>query len=237
MSFYTEFAPFYDQIFPFREDVYHFLREYAGEPGGALLDAGCGPGIYCGRFMQEGFRTTGIDLDSAMIAAANAAFPSASFYCMDITAIEDLPNSFQLIYSVGNVLAHLSGPQRQRFQASVYDKLDTGGVWAFQVVNLDYLVTLQEYTFPVKRIGGGSMEFYRHYSLISPEQATFEVELISEGKKLFHEVSRLYPVGMDACLAQHTAAGFSIEGVYGGFDNQPFSKERNAALVMVFRKA
>ncbi|NHQ59758.1 class I SAM-dependent methyltransferase [Chlorobium sp. BLA1] len=236
MSFYTEFAPFYPQIFPFREEVYRFLQEYAGATGSKLLDAGCGPGFYCGRFALDGYHVAGVDLDAGMIAAAKERFPLAAFHCMDMTAIERFPSSFQMIYSIGNVLAHLSGGQLSLFFAALYEKLAAGGFWVFQVVNWDYFLTLQEYTFPVKSIATGSMEFHRRYSHISPEQVTFEVKMISGGKTIFHEESPLYPLCEEAFLSRLTAAGFSVEGVYGGYDRQPFIKSRSSALVMVCRK-
>lgn len=236
MSFYTQFAPYYSQVFPFRDEVYRFLRGYAGETGSELLDAGCGPGFYCGRFAHDGFRATGVDLDSGMIAEAMQAFPLATFRCMDISEAGLLDATFQMIYSVGNVLAYLSPERLQLFLATVYEKLSPGGFWVFQVVNWDYLLTLQEYTFPVKSIGSGDVEFHRSYPLISPACVTFEVELLSEGKRLFHEESTLYPLCEEPFLQQHVEAGFSIEGVYGGFDKHPFIKSRNSALIMVFQK-
>jgi 2-polyprenyl-3-methyl-5-hydroxy-6-metoxy-1,4-benzoquinol methylase len=87
MSFYSEFACWYEQIFPFREEVYLFLREHAVPPGCAVLDAGCGPGHYCRRFHQDGFRPTGMDLDPEMIAAAAGTSPAVAFHCMDITEL------------------------------------------------------------------------------------------------------------------------------------------------------
>jgi SAM-dependent methyltransferase len=236
MSFYTEFAPFYSQIFPFREEVYLFLREYAASSGSKVLDAGCGPGFYCGRFLHDGFRVMGIDLDAGMIGAAVDAFPQAEFRCMDITGIGLLHGSFQMIYSIGNVLAHLSTDRLPLLIGSVYDKLDSGGYWVFQVVNWDYILTLREYTFPVKSIESGLAEFHRRYELISQKSVIFDVELISDGKSVFREQSTLYPQREEEFLQLHARAGFSAEGVYGGFDKREYLKSRNSGLVMVFRK-
>ncbi len=236
MSFYTRFAPCYEQAFPFRQEVYAFLREHAGAPGGTVLDAGCGPGHYCGRFLQEGFRVTGIDLDRAMIDGASAAYPGGAFHCMDITAIDALREQFGLIYSIGNVLAHLPQESLEGFLLRVYKALGEGGWWILQVVNWDYLLALDEYQFPVKFLSGGEAEFHRRYSAISPERALFEVELVSSGKTIFCDRSTLYPVVSSRFMQLHEAAGFFCEGVYGGFDRSPFTPQRNSGLVMVFRR-
>ena len=64
MSFYSWFAPYYELVFPFREEVYSFLREHAGRYGSAVLDAGCGPGhivvcFYVTDFGLQGLISTG----------------------------------------------------------------------------------------------------------------------------------------------------------------------------------
>ncbi len=236
MSFYSEFACWYEQVFPFREEVYLFLREHAAHPGSTVLDAGCGPGHYCRRFQQEGFRPTGIDLDPEMIAAAAATSPAVAFHAMDIVELASLKQSFRLIYSIGNVVAHLSSEQFSAFLDQVHAALEPGGCWIFQTVNWDYLLHLSAYTFPVKTVGDASLSFHRRYLDISPEQAIFEVELMAEERMIFNEQTILYPLTADGLLQRHEAGGFSHEGTYGGFDKTPFSREQNSGLVMVFTK-
>jgi SAM-dependent methyltransferase len=236
MSFYSEFAVWYEQIFPFREEVYLFLHEHAHPQGSTVLDAGCGPGHYCRRFHHDGFRPTGIDLDPEMIAAAAATSPAVTFHCMDIADLASLKQSFRLIYSIGNVVAHLSPERFSAFLSQVYSALEPGGCWIFQTVNWDYLLRLSEYRFPVKTVGNGSVSFHRGYIDISPEQVIFKVELLADNQKIFNEQSILYPLTADNFLQRHEAAGFSLKGSYAGFDKTPFSNEHNSGLVMVFRK-
>jgi SAM-dependent methyltransferase len=236
MSFYSEFACWYEQIFPFREEVYLFLREHAAPPGSTVLDAGCGPGHYCRRFLQDGFCSTGIDLDPKMIAAASAKSPAVPFHCMDLTDLASLKQSFRLIYSIGNVVAHLPPDRFSAFLGQVYAALEPGGCWIFQTVNWDYLLGLSEYLFPVKTVGEGSVSFHRRYLDISPEQVIFEVELMADNQNIFKEQATLYPLTAESFRQKHEAVGFSLQGIYAGFDKTPFSKEHNSGLVMVFRK-
>ncbi len=236
MSFYSDFAPYYELVFPFREEVYSFLKEHAGRYGGAVLDAGCGPGHYCGMLLRDGFRVTGIDLDRMMIDSAAAAYPQGIFQCMDIAGIASLQSSFALVYSIGNVLAYLSFEKIEAFLADVYAALESGGFWIVQVVNWDYLLTLKDYTFPVKTLDGGAVTFHRCYSQISPEGVVFEVQLTVEGETVFNDQSHLYPFTSDRLLHLHQAAGFSLAGVYAGFDKSAFSKDRYSGLIMVFQK-
>jgi SAM-dependent methyltransferase len=236
MSFYSEFAPFYDQFFPFREEVYSFLKQHAGCHGGAVLDAGCGPGRYCGRFMHDGFRVTGVDLDRKMIDAATVLYPEVTFRCMDIAGIASLAAPFQFIYSIGNVLAYLKPDGLAAFLGTVHASLEKGGRWIVQIVNWDYLLTLKEYTFPAKTFAAGSETFHRRYSLIEPERVVFEVQLSSGEETLFHESSILYPLTAEVLLSMHTVSGFSLEGIFSGFDASRFRNDRNSGMVMVFIK-
>jgi len=236
MSLYSEFACWYEQIFPFREEVYLFLREHATPPRCTVLDAGCGPGHYCRRFQQEGFHPTGIDLDTEMIAAAAAISPAIAFHAMDIAELATLKQSFSLIYSIGNVVAHLSPDRFSAFLAQVYAALEPGGCWIFQTVNWDYLLQLPEYTFPVKTVGDASLSFHRRYLDISEEHTIFKVELMAEEQIIFNEQATLYPLTAESFLQRHEATGFSLKGTYGGFDKKPFSREQNSGLVMVFTK-
>lgn len=236
MSFYSVFAPYYELVFPFREEVYTFLREYAGPTGGAVIDAGCGPGHYCGRFIRDGFRVSGIDLDRKMIETAAAAYPQAVFRCVDIAGTGSLQGRAQLIYSIGNVLSHLPFERLTYFLGRVYAALETGGSWVLQVVNWDYLLTLQEYTFPIKIIAEGSAAFYRRYCRISSERTVFDVQLTVGQKTVFNEQYLLYPVTADVFILLHQEAGFFTEGVYADFNKSVFSKDRDSGLVMVFTK-
>jgi hypothetical protein len=38
------FTPWYEKLFPFREEVYLFLFEHASTSENSIRDAGCGPG-------------------------------------------------------------------------------------------------------------------------------------------------------------------------------------------------
>ena len=236
MSLYSEFAPWYEQLFPFREEVYFFLRAYAGTQVSCVLDAGCGPGNYCRGFQRDGFPSTGIDLDSKMIDEAAASSPESNFHCMDIGELASLHRSFRLIYSTGNVVAHLSPARFSAFLQDVYTSLEPGGCWIFQVVNWDYILGLKEYSFPVKTVGGGSVAFYRRYPIISHERVVFDVELVSGGQDVFHEQVTLYPLTADSFIQRHSEAGFSLAGLYAGFDKSPFNRDRDSGLVMVFKK-
>ena len=133
-------------------------------------------------------------------------------------------------------MAYLPLEKLETFLSDVYATLDSGSCWILQVVNWDYLLTLQDYSFPVKTIAAGSMTFHRRYSQISPEGAVFEVQLTAAGKILFNEQSQLYPLASDVLLQLHQAAGFFLEGIYAGFDKSAYRKNIDSGLIMVFTR-
>ncbi|NTW55621.1 MAG: class I SAM-dependent methyltransferase [Chlorobiaceae bacterium] len=236
-SFYSEFAPYYEQIFPFREEVYAFLRKFSGDPGEHILDMGCGPGHYCGRFYDDGFIAEGVDLDPRMIEAASGAYPGVLFRCLDLADPAVFDGRFRMICCVGNVLAHLKRSTLSALVERVHAALEPGGCWIFQVVNWDYLLTLSDYTFPEKKIEGGDVSFFRSYPHISGERADFDVRLVAGGRTVFEESATLYPTTSDTYCNLHDRCGFINEGIFAGFDGSVFTKEKNSGLVMVFRKS
>ncbi|NEX13558.1 MAG: methyltransferase domain-containing protein [Prosthecochloris sp.] len=236
MSFYSEFSNQYEEAFPLREEVIGFLRNHFPEKVSAILDLGCGPGHYCGRFQQEGFGMMGIDLDKKMIEAARKRYPDARFECMDMNGIETVTERFETIYSVGNVIAHITPEQLRRLLPVISKLLFPGGYWIFQIVNWDYLLTLARYTFPAKTLEGGSLTFHREYENISEKRVTFHTFLQSEDKLLFDERLPLYPLRSDDYLKYHSSAGFQPVGLYADFNKKEYRKNTESGAIYVFRK-
>lgn len=238
MSFYSKFSEYYERVFPFREEVWRFLKEYAGNPGNTLLDVGCGPGHYCGRFAREGFSALGIDLDEAMIAEAQRCYPKAEFRSLDMRRVDEIKGQFDCIWSIGNVLAHLPGDELAPFISKIHALLEPGGCWIMQVMNWDALTGLTAYDFPVRTIttDGSSAAFRRRYSSITPALLHFTFSLWQETSALFEETVTLYPASLDSYLSLHETAGFRCEGAYSDFSGNPLRDLPGTGMVLAFRK-
>jgi SAM-dependent methyltransferase len=236
MSFYSKFAGYYEQVFPFREEVWRFLKGYAGNPGNRILDIGCGPGHYCGRFAREGFKATGIDLDGAMIAEAQLCYPESEFRCLDMRRADETGGPFNCIWSIGNVMAHIPAEELTPFISKIHALLEPGGCWIMQVMNWDALAGLTDYIFPVRTITDdtSTATFHRRYSSISPESLQFTFSLRNEDSTMFEETVTLYPVEMDRYLKLHEAAGFRCEGIFSDFSGTPLKSQSGTGLVLVF---
>jgi SAM-dependent methyltransferase len=236
MSLYSEFSKYYEETFPLREEVYRFLKSYLPENGGHVLDLGCGPGHYCGKFQEDGYTAFGIDLDAEMINTARKNYPASSFSCMDMTDIYALHEKFDCIYTIGNVLAHIPNKTLYTLLPKVKNALHAGGYWIFQVVNWDYLLHLQHYTFPIKSLAKDTITFHREYETLSEAEVLFRTGMKSGDAFLFEEAVKLYPLRSDSYLEYHQKAGLDLCGVYADFKKSAFDKNVNSGMVFVFRK-
>lgn len=84
--------------------------------GSRILDAGCGPGRLDGFLHQLGHTVVGIDVDPALIAAAEQDHPGPTYVVGDLAEM-DLPASgivgpFDVIVCAGNVMGFLAESTR-----------------------------------------------------------------------------------------------------------------------------
>jgi SAM-dependent methyltransferase len=86
--------------------------------GARILDAGCGPGRLGGYLATAGHDVVGVDVDPALIAAAEQDYPGPRWLVGDLAEL-DLPargigEPFDVIVSAGNVMAFLAPSTRGR---------------------------------------------------------------------------------------------------------------------------
>jgi SAM-dependent methyltransferase len=234
LSFYSDFAQHYERIFPFREEVYNFLRGSLLAQDRRILDAGCGTGDYCGRFAAEGFEVVGVDLDPAMVEAARRRYPAAAFHRLDMLEIASLGSGFDLVFCIGNTAAHLTQDAFARFVQSVKGILRPGGRWIFQVVNWDYILSRVGDRFSLKTIAAQDAIFEREYRDVSGTRLRFCTRLRVGGRTVFEGEVWLYPMPAAEVLRLHQATGFRLVGHYGDFRRSPFDPSQDSGSVYLF---
>ncbi len=239
-TFYADFAPYYEAIFPFSETVYAFLRRYLTPDHPRCLDVGCGPGHYCGRLADDGFDVVGVDLDAAMIEKARAHYPQAHFHCMDMRDIAQLgaaakgAGTYDAIFCIGNTAAHLTQSQFATFVGVVRRLLRPEGVWILQVMNWDYVLAQTEVSFPVIETEEGIV-FRRRYSTISEAQVSFHTRLEVQGRIVFEEALPLYPLRAQVYDILHTRSGFACVGHFGSYQGDSFDPDAFSPSLYVFK--
>lgn len=103
--------------------------------GAKILDAGCGTGRVGGTLLERGHTVAGIDLDPKLIAHANNDFPDGEWHVGDLgaatlydeTDFGHLRESFDVVFSVGNVLGFIDPVDRDNAIANLYAPLRPGG--------------------------------------------------------------------------------------------------------------
>ncbi len=230
---YSRFAAVYERIFPFREGVYSFLREASGSATGRVLDVGCGPGHYAGRFATDGGEAVGIDLDEAMIAAARERYPRASFQRLDMTALDALEPPFDLIFCIGNVAAHVDREAYDGVARGVAELLAPGGRWVVQTVNWDAILARGGHDFPPRELDGEGLAFLREYQDFTSEEVCFVTRLQRGEEVLYEGRTALFPQRAADFGACHRRQGLATLSHFSDFGRAPFDPLGGAASILV----
>ncbi len=84
--------------------------------GARILDAGCGPGRVGGALARAGHEVVGVDVDPALIAAAEEDHPGPHWLVGDLAELDlssaGEPEPFDVIVSAGNVMTFLAPSTR-----------------------------------------------------------------------------------------------------------------------------
>ncbi|MFO7865625.1 MAG: class I SAM-dependent methyltransferase [Candidatus Aminicenantes bacterium] len=236
-NFYRSFVEYYPEIFPFSPKTYEFLREFTPHESRRILDAGCGTGDYAAQYQKDGFKATGFDLDENMIHYARSHFPDAEFFCLDLRDITRLNNKFDMIFSIGNTVSHLPQAEFLSFAADVFQILNPGGRWIFQVKNWDHIFNqAPEYQFPVITAQNEQVKFFRRYASISPKEVTFLSRLEDRGEVVFQGEVKLHPIRNEDYLTIHHRMGFKLSGHFADFSKAPYDKSLDSANIFIFTK-
>jgi len=73
-----------------------------------ILDAGCGPGRIAGELHARGHDVVGVDVDPALIAAAEADYPGPRYAVADLASLELDDAPFDAAVLAGNVLVFVA---------------------------------------------------------------------------------------------------------------------------------
>jgi SAM-dependent methyltransferase len=236
MSFYSQFAEYYEAVFPFQEVTYAFLKGWLPAGARRVLDAGCGTGHYCGRFAADGLEAVGIDLDPEMIAVARTHYPAPAFHCLNMLDVGTLAPPFDLVCCIGNSAPHLTQDEFARVVEQMARLLAPDGIWTFQIINWDAVLTSGTYPFRPRKLEPGDATFFREYRDVSESRIRFVTRLTSGARTVFEGDVWLYPMRTAAYLELHARHGFELLGHFADFQGTPYEPLKDGGSVFVFRK-
>lgn len=121
-----------------------WLEKAIPRPGSAILDMGCGPGLYTEHLSERGYRVTGVDISANSIRYAQE---SAQKNGLDITYRNqnymdlDDREAFDFILMIFTDFCVLAPKSREKVLANIYRALKTGGVFCFDFLNDAFPIT------------------------------------------------------------------------------------------------
>lgn len=230
MSFYSDFAHYYDQIFPVSQDTIDLFKQTFKE-NGKLLDLGCGAGGYALAMAKLGYFVDGIDYDPSMIKIANQKNnPSLrlSFKQGDMLDI-DIFDAYDGIYCIGNTLVHLDSEQAVfEVLGKLYDGLKPGGTLVLQIVNYDRILSMNIKNLPTLK--ADNLEFVRDYHFNGTKIEFITTLKTNEG--IYQNSVDLLPLRQNDLFKMMTQIGFYEVRSFGRFDLSPFEHDQSFLLVM-----
>lgn len=130
-DFHREIMPVLDRL------ILHLLP-----PKAQLLDLCCGDGRLTRALVKRGYRVVGVDGSERMLTYAKQRAPKAEFYLNDVRRLE-LPRRFEAVISTFDSLNHIMKTEElQKVFENVFDCLEPGGYFAFDLNREDAYIDL-----------------------------------------------------------------------------------------------
>jgi SAM-dependent methyltransferase len=211
-------------------------------PGQALLDLGCGPGLYCARFARRGLAVTGVDLSAVSLAHARRAaraqglaidYVQANYLELDAEAAFDVAVMIYFDFCV------LPDADRDALLQRVRRALRPGGAFVFDVTTPRRQAALDG----AERWAAREAGFWRpapHLELtrtfVYPETATDlrqTVILEPDGRTVVYRIwNQAYtPESLATTLA---AQGFGLGEVRADLAGTPYDPDGDALGAIAF---
>jgi 2-polyprenyl-3-methyl-5-hydroxy-6-metoxy-1,4-benzoquinol methylase len=231
---YSNLLEYYDELFPvettrldFIESTAAYYQKERNIDMPKILDLGCATGTTAIQLMRRGMDIVGIDNNAQMIQSASRRNPEpkthARFFLMDMSEMGKYfpKTSFDVVLCLGNTLAHLDSIEKiETLIKTVNSILNPGGVFIFQLINYDMILSEQLDSLPTIETTRSS--FIRNYTINNDKTITFDASVVSsKGQTVFEESISLYPIKSKELLTILNESGFNNEMFYNDFDKSP----------------
>ena len=225
MEFYRILSRAYDDIFPFSDVTYGFLKERAKSP---VLDIGCATGAYVKAFQKDGMDAVGIEYVPELIKHTEG---------VSVGDMRELPasfgNSFGFAYCIGNTLVHCTDLLDCTNILKGFNRvLKEDGVLVIQILNYDRILKKRPSELPSIKT---DKFFFRREYFYQNSNIEFKGTLSSDGYEAFSSVY-LFPLKSDELKSAAENSGFKSVKLYQDFSGAEFDIDNSFALVAVLQK-
>lgn len=212
-------------------EVQFIISQTGMKRGHAVVDLGCGPGLYAARFAAAGARVTGIDLSERSIAYAirhtGAAYPGIEFIRMNYLDL-DFRSAFHVATLIFYDFCVLNPEEQQSLLARVNTALKPGGRLVFDVVTENRPVAG---TSTISASEGGFwspdpyLEIMRTVLYEKPRTEGMHYTIIEAGGQI--RTIRLYHrlFSQEELCSLLTACGFTVESMFNNLQGAAFSSD------------
>jgi SAM-dependent methyltransferase len=242
MAFYKDISSYYDSIFPVSKDTVDFIRNSIVNPPKSVLDVACGTGGYAIELDKLGYSLTAVDLDDEMIRKLSSKTKDTESKVVFLQAnmlnlYEEFSGAkFGAIYCIGNSLVHLQSlAQIQSFFVGIRELLEREGVFIFQIINYDRIISKGINSLPTIINEAVPLSFERYYNHVEESQKIIFKTILSVENKKFENEVELTPLMYDDAITMLRNAGFSEINAYGDFKGNNFDKNSSYSLVIEAR--
>ncbi|NCC99931.1 MAG: class I SAM-dependent methyltransferase [Bacteroidia bacterium] len=206
----------------------------------ALLDVGCGPGLYAERFYQAGYQVTGIDYSSRSIEYAKSSAKrkglDIAYVCQDYLRM-DYENTFDCATFIYCDYGALSTANRGLILQNIYRGLKKGGKLLFDVFSLEMFHDFQETQTWQICADGGFWSPEKHL-LISgqykyPQHVTLEKTTIITEDSI--RTSNIWNTcfSLESLLEEVQLAGFKKVELFGDVAGQSYTTDRRTIAILL----
>ncbi len=217
------------------------LKKYL--PKGQILDLACASGRHSLALAKVGYRCLGLDVSEAMVHLARKLAETSdspvTFQQEDLTLpnlkerLSNQPDEFDGAILLGNAIANMgSFKAASNLIVNVHELLRKGGRFIMHTINRP----TELHYIPLRRLDSGTI-VQRIMVPISGNDHNVELRVnfidIVQLKYLQQASSPLYMFSAEEMENLLIEKGFHIVSRYGGFNQEPFSKEGGRSVVWV----
>ena len=208
-------------------------------PDAAIVDLGCGPGLYCAALSQRGYRMTGLDRSANSLAYAAAHAPRARF--QQASYLEPFGNArFDAALMISQDYGVLEPQSRKALLRNIHAALRHGGRFAFDVSSLyalecrtaearPYWYTAQSGLFrPCPHAVLGKAFLYPNDSALCDVFAVFDTQCT---RYRFWQTF----FSPESIRDELQSCGFTVQAVLSGLEGTPYA-DTAPALGVICRK-
>ena len=219
------------------------MNELELQQGDAVLDLGCGPGLYAVRLAQHGLKVTGVDASKRSITYARQ---QAAELGLDITfryqnylTLED-SDSYQAALLIFGDFCPLNPGQRSQLLANVRRSLQPGGAFVLDVTtplhHQRYNAGQEWYT---EDSGfwrpGPHLVLNRHFNYPEENICMDQMIVIEENSAVTVYRNWFQDYSPETITKELSASGFLVESIWGDLTGNPY-REDSEWIGVVARK-